>query len=287
MDGMRPDSQATARLEALLDRGATDDPDEDPDGGQWGMRPGWTPGEPDGARHRDDAAPKVRWFVNWQTALLFLLVVVLGIAGVGAWSMGQGAGTVVVPADPPSSQPTSAPPPAAAPSPTQSTPAPTGTPATATPLVVHVVGAVATPGVVTLDPGARVQDALDAAGGADPDADLRAVNLARPVQDGEQIPVPLPGETMTTAAPPAAPPAVPSDAPSGGSSAAEPAGGLVNINTASAAELETLPGVGPVLAGRIVQWRTDNGTFLSVDDLGEVKGIGDKVLASLRPLVTV
>lgn len=152
-------------------------------------------------------------------------------------------------------------------------------------VLVHVVGQVRKPGVVRLPAGSRVDDAIKAAGGATPAADLAAVNLARPVGDGEQVHVPKPGET---------PSPVP-NAITGGSGAATgggaPAGGAaagpVDLNTATEADLDGLPGVGPVLASRILQWRTTNGRFTSVDDLGEVSGIGDKLLEQLRPLVTV
>ncbi|UIJ33465.1 helix-hairpin-helix domain-containing protein [Allobranchiibius sp. GilTou73] len=170
--------------------------------------------------------------------------------------------------------------------------APSAVPTTsaATTVVVQVVGQVRHPGVVTLRAGARVQDAVAAAGGALPSADLTAVNLARVVTDGEQIQVPKPGQTMTPA-----PGAVgggsgegsaPVTAAGGGSSDAS-AGGVINLNTADVTGLDALPGVGPVLAQRIVDWRTQNGRFTSVDELGEVSGIGDKVLARLRPHVTV
>ncbi|PMC75423.1 helix-hairpin-helix domain-containing protein [Brachybacterium sp. UMB0905] len=156
-------------------------------------------------------------------------------------------------------------------------------------LIVHVTGAVESPGVVRLEPGARVDDALAAAGGAQPEADLAAVNLARPVSDGEQIHVPVPGEE---------PRELPADpgggAPSGG---AEPegsdpagppgAGALINLNTATAAELEDLPGVGPAIAERIITHREQNGPFTSVDQLQEVSGIGPATLEKIRPQATV
>ena len=283
---MRPDSATTQRLESLLNRpDRVPVPGEDEgEGQQWGVRPGWTPVEPEGGRHRDEAAPRPRWQVGWRTGLLFVLLVGAVVAVVGAWTATQGAGSVVVASSAPSGPTTQASAPPLTPSPTPSAAA---APSPAQ-LVVHVVGAVATPGVVTLPAGARVQDALDAAGGALPEADLATVNLARPVQDGEQIPVPTPGQVLTPAAPPAAVPAAPAaPGPGGSAGAGAGAGGQVNINTASQAELETLPGVGPVLAERIVTWRTENGAFLSVDDLQEVQGIGDKVLANLRPHVTV
>lgn len=142
-------------------------------------------------------------------------------------------------------------------------------------LVVHVAGQVAAPGIVRLAPDARVVDAVDAAGGATAEADLSAVNLARAVVDGEQVYVPLPGEI-----PPAAASAVSS---AGGG----PGGGTgpeatVDLNTADLAALDSLPGVGPVLAGRIIDWRTEHGRFTSVDELGEVSGIGEKLLSQLR-----
>ncbi|MBO1755187.1 helix-hairpin-helix domain-containing protein [Allobranchiibius sp. CTAmp26] len=161
--------------------------------------------------------------------------------------------------------------------------------AVATQVVVQVVGQVRRPGVVTLHSGARVEDAVAAAGGALPSADLSAVNLARVVTDGEQIQVPKPGQTMTAPAG-AVGGGAGSGGPSGatsGNSAATSAGGVVDLNTADVTGLDALPGVGPVLAQRIIDWRTQNGRFTSVDELGEVSGIGDKVLARLRPHVTV
>jgi competence protein ComEA len=153
-------------------------------------------------------------------------------------------------------------------------------------VVVHVVGRVAHPGVVRLPVGARVQQAVAAAGGARRGADLSRVNLARLLVDGEQLVVPRAGEVVA-----AAPgPAVPGGPGTSGGSA--PAGGaapavVVDLNSAGMAELDSLPGVGPVLAQRILDWRQQNGRFTSVDELGEVSGIGDAVLGRLRPLVRV
>jgi competence protein ComEA len=148
-------------------------------------------------------------------------------------------------------------------------------------VLVHVVGEVRRPGVVRLPEGARVEQALDAAGGATAKADLVRVNLARPVVDGEQIVVPKPGEPITGAP----------GAASGGSGSPATTGAAphqpVDLNSASLAELDALPGVGPVLAQRILDWRSKNGRFSTVDELGEVSGIGDKVLEKLRPLVRV
>ena len=170
--------------------------------------------------------------------------------------------------------------------------APTGStaPGTSTGKVtVHVVGQVRRPGIVTLGAGARVADAIDEVGGATGRADLGSVNLARLLVDGELVVVPTPGESIAAApAPGAAAPAA--GAPAGGApagGAAPAAGGPVNLNTADLATLETLPGVGPVLAQRILDWRTEHGRFTAVEELGEVSGIGDKIYAQLAPKVTV
>lgn len=152
--------------------------------------------------------------------------------------------------------------------------------ALASELVVHVVGLVVRPGLVRLRPGARVADAIAAAGGVRPGADLTALNLARPVVDGEQVHVPKPGEM------PSAPPLVPSN-PAGEAGVGSGAPAAVDLNTADAAALDTLPGVGPVLAQRIIDWRTEHRRFSSVDELGEVSGIGDKLMSQLRPRVRV
>ncbi|HEU4675111.1 MAG TPA: helix-hairpin-helix domain-containing protein [Motilibacteraceae bacterium] len=145
-------------------------------------------------------------------------------------------------------------------------------------VVVHVVGQVRHPGLVHLPQGARVDDAVRAAGGATAAADLSGVNLARVVVDGEQLRVPSPGEVV-------APP------PGSGSAAGPPAEGApaapVDLNSATLAELDALPGVGPVLAQRILDWRGEHQRFSSVDELREVRGIGPKVFADLQPLVRV
>ena len=157
-------------------------------------------------------------------------------------------------------------------------------------VTVHVVGQVRRPGMVTLDAGARVADAIEEVGGATGRADLDGVNLARLLVDGEQVVVPKPGESQPPAGAPAGstPAAGGTGAPGGAPAGAAPAAGApVNLNTADLATLETLPGVGPVLAQRILDWRTEHGRFTAVEELGEVSGIGDKIYAQLAPEVTV
>ena len=150
---------------------------------------------------------------------------------------------------------------------------------TATAVVVHVAGQVATPGIVRLSPGARVVDAIEAAGGATTTADLASVNLARPVVDGEQVYVPQPGEV---------PPPQDSASPGGpGAGATGGPGATIDLNTADGSALDALPGVGPVLAERIIAWRSEHGRFTSVDELGEVSGIGEKLLSPIRDRVRV
>jgi competence protein ComEA len=147
-------------------------------------------------------------------------------------------------------------------------------------LVIHVAGAVASPGVYELDASARVIDAVTAAGGPGADADLDGLNLAASLVDGERVYVPHIGEVDPATVPSggAAVPAAPTD---------ESPAGPVNVNTATAAELESLPGVGPATATAIVDERTRNGPFASVDDLERVPGIGPAKLAALRAQASV
>lgn len=142
-------------------------------------------------------------------------------------------------------------------------------------IMVHVAGKVRRPGIAVLAPGARVVDAIEAAGGARRGVDVTSLNLARPLVDGEQLLVGSP-------APPAIPGGVVPSGPPG--SGGEP---LVNINTANQELLETLPGIGPVTAEAILDWRTEHGGFTSVAELLEVDGIGDVTLADIAPLVTL
>ncbi len=135
---------------------------------------------------------------------------------------------------------------------------------------VHVSGAVFAPGVYELSSTARVLDAIAAAGGPQPGADLHQLNLAAPVADGIQVRVPMPGEIVAV-----------EPQPNGES------GTPIDVNRATASELETLSGVGPATAAAIVQWRGDNGPFLTVDDLLDVPGIGPAKLAGLEDQVVV
>ncbi|MFM9106536.1 MAG: helix-hairpin-helix domain-containing protein [Chloroflexota bacterium] len=145
-------------------------------------------------------------------------------------------------------------------------------------IVVSVEGAVATPGVYRLPAQARFQDAIDAAGGASEQADLAMVNLARRIRDEDRIVIPARGMGGMTS-----PAVVPGDA----TLVESPGGGdLIDINAASAAELEALPGIGPVLAQRIIDIRSKNGPFAAVDDLALVPGVSRKLVDELRPLVT-
>jgi len=135
-------------------------------------------------------------------------------------------------------------------------------------VTVHVSGAVAAPGLVSVSRGSRVADAVAAAGGALPGADLRSLNLAAPVSDGQQLVVPERVDVAVDGA------AVASD-------------GRVRVNTADITALETLPGVGPVLAERIAAYRDQHGPFGAVEDLLDVPGIGEGKLAALRDAVLV
>jgi len=164
-----------------------------------------------------------------------------------------------------------------------------GPAATATPsrsVVVAVAGRVRRPGVVTLPAGARVIDAVRAAGGPLPRVDLGLLNLARRLSDGELVVVGLAVPDGTSAGSPAAGSAIAGGAVAGGAAGPGP-GGLVDLNTATVEQLDTLPGVGPVLAQRIAEWRTAHGRFESVDQLHEVDGIGSAKFAQLRDRVTV
>ncbi len=162
------------------------------------------------------------------------------------------------------------------------------------PVVVSVVGLVHTPGLVTLPPGARIADALQAAGGPVNGADTIGLNMARPIGDGEQIVVglaPVPGQPTTLGSSVASGPSPVSGAPGSTgpvSGTVKPkAGEVLDLNTATVEQLDALPGVGPVTAAAIVAWRQANVKFTSVDQLADVDGIGPARLEKLRPLVRV
>lgn len=208
-----------------------------------------------------------------QTALVAVLAAVgLAVAAVMALRSGSG-GEAMLPtsgtAAPASARPLVPPASAAGGSPTAT--------ASASPqqVVVDVAGKVRHPGVATLPAGSRVIDAIRKAGGARRGVDLAGLNLARVLVDGEQVLVGV-----------AAPPGVAASAASTSTAAAGP-GQLVNINTATLEGLEALPGVGPVTAQKILDWRTAHGSFSSVDELLEVDGIGEKTLADMAPYVTL
>ena len=199
-------------------------------------------------------------------AVVIVLVVLLGLA-VGALLLGLGrprvepvgtgvSATVVATGTPASGLPDSQP--------------ADSRPSRQAQLVVHVAGKVQAPGIVRLPSGSRVLDAVEAAGGPLKGVDLTGLNLARLITDGEQILVGVP--------PPAG-----ADVSTKGSASK----GLVNLNTATAEQLEDLPGIGPALAGRILAWRDEHGQFGSVEELQEVSGIGPAIFAELADLVTV
>ena len=148
-------------------------------------------------------------------------------------------------------------------------------------LLIHVAGAVARPGVYELPVGARVADAVEIAGGAQAEADLDRLNLAAKVADGQRVGVPRKGEPLDDAG------AMASGGGSADGWADGSGGGLVNLNTANLAQLETLPGVGPATAAKIVSYRQERGGFKSVRDLLNIRGIGEARFAELRDRVTV
>ncbi len=165
-------------------------------------------------------------------------------------------------------------------------------------LCIHVAGKVKAPGVYELEPGSRIKDAVKAAGGSLPKADLESINLAEKLEDGQQIYVAAQGQIK----PPAlsvvrggesSKPKASAKGESGGKGKSgpqklsTPGQGTVNINSAGLEELQRLPGIGPAYAQRIIDYRTQHGRFQSIDELDEVKGIGPKKLEKLRPYVTL
>lgn len=151
------------------------------------------------------------------------------------------------------------------------TPVPTPAPAR---IVVYVCGAVVNPDVYSLLEGSRVKEAVEAAGGFASDADRVRINLARRLSDGEQVYIPRVGEEVL----PVTPPVV---------VAPGQAGGKININTATAKELDTLPGIGPAYAERIIKYREEFGPFKKIEDMKKVRGIGDATFEEIKDLITV
>ncbi len=162
-------------------------------------------------------------------------------------------------------------------------------PPTPAPLVVDVAGAVSNPGVYNLPPGSRLQDAIQAAGGLLPAADGQAINLAAVLQDGGKVlvpfqrPTPVPGIPLTLENPPSRNETVPEATAAPVVDAAHP----LNLNNATLAELDLLPGIGPVTAQKILDYRSTNGPFTTIEDLMKVSGIGQKTFDKLKGLITV
>ena len=214
--------------------------------------PGWTPPQPQ-LTDVDHPAAATRWRVAAHpSALTWLLVVGLGILVLSGWLLSHHPGQGGQPAEP-------------APAPLASAAAPTaGT------IVVDVGGRVRHPGLVTLTLGARVADAIAAAGGALRQADIATIDLAAHVTDGQLLLIGVPGSAGSAGI-----------GGSGGGSV-----GPVDLNTATVDQLDALPGVGPVLAQRIVSWREAHGGFRTVDDLQQVPGIGARKFSDLKALVS-
>lgn len=307
------DQQATERLSALLD-GVAERAEEPqaPEGTDAASIPS---AETDGPQHREPVA--VRTFFS-RPAIVVLIAVLLVVCGISALSLLPGGSepdsAVVAAADATDSaldsDVSSAEPQAGTATggtgPTSNASGPAG-PAgdSSSPMTVHVVGEVKKPAVVQLSPGARVIDAVEAAGGLTDAAVTERINLAQPVTDGQQVLIPNEKTAADLDASaqqgPAAPGAQAGD-DSAGTSGTEanqhdtggasttsgaPSGGLINLNTATAADLEELPRVGPVLAQRIVDFRTEHGPFTAPEQLDDVSGIGPAMLEALLPLVSV
>lgn len=223
------------------------------------------PGLPDGIGRHRAPGPAVRLDPGRRGARSLWLAALLGVLVLVVWTWWDRPRVHAVPDTPArSASATPSSPPPASP--------PVGQAArTSTAVVVSVVGRVARPGLVTLSAGARVADAIEAAGGLLPGTDPASVNLAAVVADGQQISVGVPGAAT---------------GPSAGGSAAAP-GAPLDLNAATEGDLDALPGIGPVLAQRIVSFRQEHGRFASVEQLNDVPGIGPALYARLAPLVRV
>ena len=221
----------------------------------------------DSALTEDDepAEPSVARLLPGGATVAALIVVVVLIAAVGVWrhAVAREHSQVLAQSSSEREESEAA---AVATSPSPSAPASASAGDRTDAVVVYVSGAVASPGVLTLPASSRVIDAITAAGGATPEADLESINLARILVDGEQIRVAVVGET-----PPAA------------SEAGTPAGTCVRLTTATEAELQTLPGIGPALAQRIISYRATHPRLSTVEELDDVPGIGPSLIEKIRP----
>lgn len=214
-------------------------------------------------------------YLRWAaTAAIVLLMIVIGVRWIGRERQSEAASLLA--SAPAAGEAELAREPQPAPMSTETAEPSEGEQAAAELIAVDVIGAVAAPGVYRLQPQSRVEDAVTAAGGLAPDANRERINLAAPVEDGVQIRVPRADESVAAA---------PDEQAAGPAEAA--AGGTVDINTADAAALEALPGVGPATAAAIVAHREANGPFQSVEDLQNVKGIGPSLFGKLAALVSV
>lgn len=286
--------------DALEDLDELDDPEESHGVG----------GEGGGGRHRrrrervpllsvPESLRSVDLQVGWGAVRGMLLVAVVALLVVGGrwlWVSvaAEGGEPVHLIEEEPGAPPVEAAP--TTPAPVEEAGADAGTETGPVVLLVHVAGQVREPGVVEVDTGARVIDVVRQAGGFTAEADQSSLNLARPVLDGEQVWVGRPGEEPPASAGAAAPGSGGAAGSQGGGGHGPGAGGPggggggagpLDLNQASQADLEELPGVGPVTAERILAWRETNGRFTSVEELLEVSGIGEKTLAQLADQVTV
>lgn len=214
-----------------------------------------------------------------RTHLLVVVALVLLALLFGAWTVLRARPVALA------LQPSTVPPSTAATA-GSTVPSAAATPSPQPSVTLHVLGAVRKPGVVSVPAGSRVQDALTAAGGLSRTADPAELNLAQPVSDGQQIVVGTTtrptGEVRDAGGP--AGRAAGGSVGSGGSSTPDTgAAPTVDLNSASQAELEELPGVGPVMAGRIIAWRSEHGRFSRVEELQEIDGVGPKTYAKLAP----
>jgi len=148
--------------------------------------------------------------------------------------------------------------------------------------VAHICGEVYNPGVYTLPSGSRVQDFLDSAGGPLEDGDMNKINLARIVEDGEQIRVPSVNEVVSVDSTPG-----PAGSTGNTSPGSQGSDGKININTAAIGDLDNLPGIGPVIAQRIVEYRQEKGNFKKIEDIKNVKGIGEKIFENIKDLIVI